>query len=114
MDQIVRLFFSEAEQATFASLSPQEKRRAFFDGWTRKEAFIKAIGVGLSMPLNRFAISLAPGNPVSLLYLDKDLGSLGQWTIRDVTTLPGFSAALASEGSQCKILCRNFVPGMPG
>jgi 4'-phosphopantetheinyl transferase len=114
MDQIVGLFFSEAEQAAFASLLPQEKKRAFFDGWTRKEAFIKAFGVGLFMPLNKFAISLTPGNPVSLLYLDKGLVSLGQWTVRDVSTLPGFSAALAVKGSQCTILSRDFVAGMLG
>jgi 4'-phosphopantetheinyl transferase len=114
IERIVSLFFSEGEQAEFASLPPQEKKQAFFNGWTRKEAFIKALGVGLSMPLSKFGISLAAGNPVSLVYLDKDIASRGQWTILDVSPLPEFSAALAVEGSGFIIRSWNLCSGMLG
>jgi len=114
MEHIVSLFFSEAEQVTFGALPPPKKERAFFDGWTRKEAFVKGLGVGLSMPLGKFGIMLNPGNPVCFVHLDKDLASLGEWTIWDVSVLPGFSAALAVKGSQRTILCRDFVSGMFG
>jgi len=114
MERIVRLFFSEAEQAAFASMLPQEKKRAFFNGWTRKEAFIKALGVGLSMPLSKFEVSLAAGNPVDLVYLNKDIASRGHWTIRDVSPSPEFSAAFAVEGSGFTIRCWNLCSGMLG
>jgi len=56
-EKIAARFFSEGENLNLAKLSPQERKRAFFDLWTLKEAFFKAKGEGLLLPLNRFEIA---------------------------------------------------------
>jgi len=56
-DGVVKQFFSATEQRQWNKLSPQEKRESFFTGWTRKEAYIKALGLGLSLDLDSFSIS---------------------------------------------------------
>jgi 4'-phosphopantetheinyl transferase len=109
MDRIVGLYFSVAEQSALSSLSSRERERAFFDVWTRKEALIKALGIGLFLPLDRFTISVTPGNPVSLRWAGKTNHTFEQWTIQDISVLPGFSAALAVEGSRSRITCRKLV-----
>ena len=99
MENIVRLFFSEPEQAAVASLPPQEKIRGFFDIWTRKEALIKALGGGLSMPLIKFDLSLGLRNQGTFINRDEVIGPTGQWTIQDISPFQECSAAVAVEGS---------------
>src|SRR5262245_21131216 len=68
--EIAEDYFSEKELAMLRSLPERLHTRAFFNCWTRKEAYIKAIGEGLSYPLNKFAVSLTPGKPPELLHVD--------------------------------------------
>src|SRR5207253_242458 len=60
-DAIARRFLSEKEQCQLAALAPPERYHGFFRCWTRKEAYIKARGTGLSLPLHQFDASLRPG-----------------------------------------------------
>ena len=60
-------FFSKHEQTQLAALNPSEKYSGFFRCWTRKEAYIKAVGTGLSLPLDQFDVSLHPGDKHALL-----------------------------------------------
>ncbi|MCI0659560.1 MAG: 4'-phosphopantetheinyl transferase superfamily protein [Acidobacteria bacterium] len=95
--EIAEDFFSEKELAVLRLLPRQLQTRAFFNCWTRKEAYIKAIGEGLSYPLNKFAVSLTPGNPPELLHVDDNPLEIKRWRFYEPDTPPGYVAALVVE-----------------
>lgn len=95
-DDIARRFFSEREAAAYASLPEPLRPRAFFDCWTRKEAFIKALGEGLFLALDRFDVSVLPDDPVRLLAIDDDEAKAGQWSLVDFRIGEEFAGALAA------------------
>jgi 4'-phosphopantetheinyl transferase len=94
-------FFSARERASLASLAPSLRRRAFYACWTRKEAYLKALGRGLAMPLKSFSVSLGPAEAPELLESD---GGVGGWWLEDVP-LPStsYAAALAGDGRRPRI-----------
>jgi 4'-phosphopantetheinyl transferase len=96
-EDIARRFFSRTEVETFNSLASHEQVAAFFRCWTRKEAFIKVIGKGLSQPLDGFDVTLAPGDPASLLRVEDDDAS--RWALSDIDVGAGYAGALAIEGN---------------
>jgi 4'-phosphopantetheinyl transferase len=76
-EEIAERYFSAAEIAELKQLPQEQRATAFFLCWTRKEAYVKALGEGLRFPLDRFSVSLTPGGPVQLL-----AGDAGRWGIR--------------------------------
>jgi 4'-phosphopantetheinyl transferase len=98
-------FFSTHEVATMQTLSREEQNAAFFNCWTRKEAYIKAIGEGMSMPLNEFNVSLAPGEPAALLGNLRDEHEVSRWSLRELFPGPGYLAAVAVEGHDWQLRC---------
>ena len=105
MEQIVKQFFSVREKAIFNTLPESKKKKAFFNCWTRKEAFIKATGDGLSLPLDEFDVSLVPGEPARLLGIVGDSISGSRWLIQDLKANLGFAAAFAVKGQIDCIHC---------
>jgi 4'-phosphopantetheinyl transferase len=95
MGQLVRQCFSAAEQREFEALPMGDRCRAFFKGWTRKEAFIKAIGDGLSYPLDNFDVSLAPQQPARLLAIGGSAAAAAEWTMEALEPAPDVQAAVA-------------------
>jgi 4'-phosphopantetheinyl transferase len=95
VEQLAERFFSKRERDELKRLSGDELRAAFFRCWTRKEAYVKARGEGLSLPLDQFDVSVAPGESRALLATRPDSSEAGRWILRDVATRPGYSAALA-------------------
>jgi 4'-phosphopantetheinyl transferase len=95
-EEIARRFFSPREVETFNGLAAQEQVAAFFRCWSRKEAYIKAIGRGLSQPLDAFDVTLAPGEPAALLRVEED--DAARWTMCDLDVGAEYAAALAVEG----------------
>lgn len=93
MPQLVRHCFSLAEQREFAALPAAERCRGFFKGWTRKEAFIKAVGDGLSYPLEKFDVSLAPA--ARLLAIGGSHKAAAGWTMDALEPAPDVQAAVA-------------------
>jgi 4'-phosphopantetheinyl transferase len=104
-DQIAARFFSPTEYASLRALPENQRATAFFTCWTRKEAYIKACGVGLSMPLDRFAVSLAPDEPARLLYTIDDPAEATRWSLQDLFPGPGYQAALAVKGHGWRLRC---------
>jgi 4'-phosphopantetheinyl transferase len=105
IEQIVARFFSERENAVFRTLPKSKKKEAFFSCWTRKEAFIKAMGNGLSWPLNRFDVSLVPGELARVQRIEGDSRAASRWSIEDLKPAPGFAAAFAIKGRIGRVRC---------
>lgn len=97
-DAVARRFFAAEEYAVYASLPADQREVGFFNAWTRKEAFIKAIGDGLSRPLHEFVVSLRPGEAARLLAIEAAPEDVARWTLVDLPCPPGYTAALAVDG----------------
>ena len=101
--QMAESFFAPREVAALKALPADELAAAFFACWTRKEAFIKALGLGLSFPLNAFAVSLE--EPASLLELHGVPPPAGAWTLQSLPVGAGWSAALVVQGAGWDVAC---------
>ncbi len=85
---------------------PEQQRVAgFFNCWTRKEAYIKARGKGLSLPLNEFDVTLTPGEPAKLLATRDDPAHAARWVMQALKPDRDYAAALAVEGSGWDLKC---------
>jgi len=104
-EEIAERFFSPRERAVLRTLSPELKHEAFFNGWTRKEAYIKAMGQGLAFPLHRFEVSLVPGEPAALLNVEGDSAETSRWSLRELEPDSDYAAALAVEGHNWQLKC---------
>jgi 4'-phosphopantetheinyl transferase len=94
-DDIARRTFAPGEFQGLSRLAEGDRTTAFFTCWTRKEAFVKALGEGLSHPLDRFEVTVAPGQPAALVHVDGDARRAAAWTIAALPCVPGFATALA-------------------
>ena len=97
MDAIAASFFSRRENEAYRALRPGERKRAFFDCWTRKEAFIKALGEGVYFGLDRFDVSLEPGEHARMLRVDCVSGDHCGWQLRDFAPCDGFAGAVVVQ-----------------
>jgi 4'-phosphopantetheinyl transferase len=103
LEAIARRFFSSDEQNQLAALPADEKVAAFFRCWTRKEAYIKATGDGLSLPLSQFDVSLAAGEKNALRATRPDSSEAGRWLLQEVPGGPDYVAALCVQGHDWKL-----------
>lgn len=108
-EQIAARFFSPHENAVLRALPAKLKPEAFFNCWTRKEAYIKAKGGGLSSSLDQFDVSLAPGEPATLLKTRGDPEEATHWSLRALRPGPGYVAALAVEGHGWRLACWQWL-----
>lgn len=100
--------FSTRERAVLLRHAPAERSRAFLGCWTRKEALLKATGNGLSIPLDTFEVTLAPGEAAWPLQATTGPEEASRWSLVDLTPAPGFAAALAVEGHATGIACWTY------
>jgi 4'-phosphopantetheinyl transferase len=96
-EEIAERYFSTPEVAELRALPPVARPQGFFLGWTRKEAYIKAIGDGLHIPLTSFRVSLTPSQPAILESVDSS-----RWSLLSLNPGPGYAGALVVEGSEDK------------
>jgi 4'-phosphopantetheinyl transferase len=102
-DDIAKQFFSPAEVRELASLSGERRREAFFLGWTRKEAYVKAHGGGLGIPLHTFDVTLSPGLPARLRSVDSE-----RWTLEAFDAADQYAGAVVAEGTGWTLRCWNW------
>lgn len=99
-ERIAARFFSPREVATLRSLRPDLQSEAFFTCWTRKEAFVKARGVGITAGLDQFDVSLAPDEPAAIL-ANRDASEAHRpWSLYHLAPCPGYVGAVAAEGER--------------
>lgn len=104
-DQLAERFFSARESAALRSLPAHERHAAFFTCWTRKEAYIKAIGEGLSQPLDQFDVSLAPGEPPHFLSIRGDRAEAQHWSLFSLAPDENYAAAIAVRECGWQVSC---------
>jgi 4'-phosphopantetheinyl transferase len=95
VERLAERFFSENERQALRHLRGRELHVAFFRCWTRKEAYIKATGNGLSLPLHQFDVSVEAGDRDALLATRPDPVEARRLKICDVPIGPGYAAAVA-------------------
>ncbi len=93
--EIAQRFFAPSEIGELMALSANSRLRAFFDGWTRKEAYLKARGEGIGSGLSRFAVTLAPAEPVRLVSDARYPDEVASWCLHDVPLGQDYAAATA-------------------
>lgn len=106
---VAKRFFSANEYHVLSSLPEEDQQQAFFRCWTRKEAFIKAIGEGLSYPLDGFDVSLAPGEPASLLNVKGSVVEATKWLLQNVQPGDGYIGALVVKGRGWQMRYWNYT-----
>ena len=95
IEDIAKRFFSTEETAELMSLSAAQREQGFFLCWTRKEAYIKATGEGLSAPLDGFRVTLRPGETARIVHFGHDIDAARAWSLHNLDPAPGYAGALA-------------------
>jgi 4'-phosphopantetheinyl transferase len=97
-EDIAQRYFSAREVSDLRTLPPEARVEGFFHCWTRKEAYLKATGMGLQIPLDSFSVSLLPEKPVQFLG-----GVASQWHMAAYHPADGYAAAVVYDGAPCSI-----------
>lgn len=102
-DEIAERFFSVTEVENLRSLAASQRAEAFFSCWTRKEAYIKALGEGFSIPLDSFAVAFSHGMTPALLYVKVDPGEVERWSMYNIVAGDGYKAAVVVQGKRHRL-----------
>ena|SRR5688572_29745559 len=100
MQSIAGRFFCPDEAAELNRIPAQERELAFFLCWTRKEAYLKAIGAGLSVPLNEFCVTFRSGERARFIHLGGNEAAANDWMLHDLRLAPDYAAALAYRDTE--------------
>lgn len=103
--QLAEQFFSPQEWAQLHTMPAHLQRAAFFRCWTSKEAYIKARGQGLSLPLTSFSVTLRPDEPPRIEDASNGTGVAPRWTLYDLAPENGYAGALAVQGEGWSLRC---------
>jgi 4'-phosphopantetheinyl transferase len=98
LESVARRFFHPEECRKLLALNGEDRETAFFRCWTRKEAYIKALGDGLSAELDRFEVTLAPGEPAAFVQID-GRPAAAEWSLFGLDVGPDYTGAVAVRGT---------------
>ena len=107
MRALARRFFTRAENDALGRLSGDELVRGFYGCWTCKEAFVKAVGEGLSFELDRVEVAVYP-EPAGVLSVDGEVAHAARWTMVAVDAGPGYAAAVAVDSPGAGVVVRDW------
>ena len=107
-DRLAKRYFAPDEVEELNSLPEGERRAAFFRCWTRKEAYIKAVGKGLALPLRSFFVPVRPGATM-LITSAEEPGGIAAWTLRNLEPAKGFVGALVADGPVTALRCYEWT-----
>jgi len=102
-ENVAERFFSDQEVAALHTLPKEKQVEGFFACWSRKEAYIKALGEGLSVPLDAFTVTLVPGEPAALIQTSIDFQTPMSWSLVNLPVGHGYSAAFAVHGDPLQV-----------
>ncbi len=108
IEQISRRFFSQRELNSLEKIHKDKQTVRFFQYWTRKEAFLKAMGKGVSFPLEHCDVSLMTGKVLSPIRLPDDKPETSCWYGMDLFPGSGYAAAIMAEGNDWDLSCREY------
>lgn len=107
--QLAKRFFSPHEASVLDLLPSDLRQKGFFTCWTRKEAYVKAKGTGVSLDLQSFDVILAHGQLAARLQIETDPEEAQRWSLTDLDGPAGYVAALAIEGRACQVTYRQWA-----
>ena len=107
-DEIAQRFFAPGEVSVLRAIPEMERAAAFFSCWTRKEAYIKAVGQGLSLPLDSFEVAFGPGVEPSLLRVETSSEEAARWSMYNIPAAEGYAAAILVEGKDHNLEYREW------
>jgi 4'-phosphopantetheinyl transferase len=105
LEGIARRFFAPREVDTLLTVPAEARELAFFNCWTRKEAFIKAVGEGLARALDQFEVSLQPGASPELLWVAEDEQEPARWGLEHLEPWPGYVGCVALPARGWRLRC---------
>ena len=107
-ENIAATYFAADEAAAFAALDPSDRIEGFYNAWTRKEAVVKALGGGLSIPLDAFEVSLRPRERAAILACRFDPKLVEKLQLRHLQCCAGYAGALACDAGALDVRCGPF------
>jgi 4'-phosphopantetheinyl transferase len=113
IEGLAERFFCPAEADVILSLDGEARRRAFFNGWTRKEALLKARGIGVTLGLQTFEVSVHPEEPARLVAVNGNAEAAARWSLHALEPAPGYAAAVAVEGQVEETACWIWAADVP-
>ncbi len=110
MERIAQRYFTPREQAMLQQMPPSQRTLGFLRAWTRKEAMLKAIGVGLSFGLNEVEVTVDADGPARVLSIQgQPAEGKHAWRLEHVEPAPGFVAAVATQGDVAQVIDLQWV-----
>jgi 4'-phosphopantetheinyl transferase len=112
VDEVAACCFAPREIAELRALAPTTRTRAFFATWTRKEAFAKALGTGMSTPLSSFAVAVDPDAPPLVTWQGAQRAA-GPWSLHELAAPAGYVACLAARAADVRVRRRVWDVSSP-